>query len=677
MSHDKLATDIPVVNNRTESENGVSAMAEQVHMMIRAQAGDFIGKEFEDGTALNKLNFDKVIQSVHPHLWSWIWVVLYGEGAQIPTAMPLETQRQTKCLRAIHVLSSLLHAAKPQCVFPLQLVLADVVETYSHSTTLLATLSRFGITAGRDTYDRYKMTIIKQRQERGIQNELMLNSLCCASIDNIDKDMKWKRMYCNDAKRGFHGTSVQHINPQPKAAMHTEQPEVEPSKVLPFTCFESNDSIQEPPCKRARIRTQRETPRTNRLQNDVFIDSSVTPEVTVQQQESETVTAMAQAHTTAQCTVTTQVMCHNSENLPTPDTSIQDGVQDWYDPHQLSLSNFVITDNDEKCIKEVKSEAFAHLSETDGTDSLKDFVQEQGGEQPEAANVVYLGILDKPADNRETIKSILNDLYGTYGIGTRQQHLLVVGDGKTYDILLKLRQEYGKTLSWLVPFPGDWHMLKAIQPIIMKVYWDAGLNSMAKAMSIKGEALSAVERCSTFRKTHDFLLWAHEAIGRSMLEAYKTQHPSTNVTSPTMERLEEFSNTSTDEVWKLWANFYFRDMFAYVALWSAIRGGNWQRRVAAIKMAAPLFHALDRTTYLRLVPQHLAHIQCIPPSIRQHLENGSFSISLNGSYFNSVAIDEAHEMKINRDMKMSMVHPEEASIDRLTYYLPHRAELLR
>ena len=84
MSHDKLATDIPVVNNRTESENGVSAMAEQVHMMIRAQAGDFIGKEFEDGTALNKLNFDKVIQSVHPHLWSWIWVVLYGEGTQIP-----------------------------------------------------------------------------------------------------------------------------------------------------------------------------------------------------------------------------------------------------------------------------------------------------------------------------------------------------------------------------------------------------------------------------------------------------------------------------------------------------------------------------------------------------------------------------------------------------------------
>ena len=35
------------------------------------------------------------------------------------------------------------------------------------------------------------------------------------SLSNIDKDVPWKRMYCQDASRGLHGTSVQHVNPLP------------------------------------------------------------------------------------------------------------------------------------------------------------------------------------------------------------------------------------------------------------------------------------------------------------------------------------------------------------------------------------------------------------------------------------------------------------------------------
>eukprot|EP00117_Sycon_ciliatum_P010108 scpid69237/ scgid5182/ len=92
-----------------------------------------------------------------------------------------------------------------------------------------------------------------------------------------------------------------------------------------------------------------------------------------------------------------------------------------------------------------------------------------------------------------------------------QDHLVVVGDGKTYDHLLSLIREYRDELSWLVPFPGDWHLLKAMHPVIMKIYWDAGLKSMASAMGYRGDLLSVLEKASNFRKYHEFLLLAHEA----------------------------------------------------------------------------------------------------------------------------------------------------------------------
>jgi hypothetical protein len=37
--------------------------------------------------------------------------------------------------------------------------------------------------------------------------------------------------------------------------------------------------------------------------------------------------------------------------------------------------------------------------------------------------------------------------------------LVVVGDRKSYDHLIKLKSEYGGSLSWVLPYHGDWHIL--------------------------------------------------------------------------------------------------------------------------------------------------------------------------------------------------------------------------
>ena len=58
--------------------------------------------------------------------------------------------------------------------------------------------------------------------------------------------------------------------------------------------------------------------------------------------------------------------------------------------------------------------------------------------------------------------------------------LLVVGDVKIYTLLHKLRKENGSQLQWLLPMPGDWHILYNYQKVLLKVYSDAGLVQLAK-----------------------------------------------------------------------------------------------------------------------------------------------------------------------------------------------------
>ena len=53
---------------------------------------------------------------------------------------------------------------------------------------------------------------------------------------------------------------------------------------------------------------------------------------------------------------------------------------------------------------------------------------------------------------------------------------------------------------------------------------------------------------------------------------------------------------------------------------------------------------------------------------------GGFVVSLSGRPRHSVALDEAHEMKINKECKTSIVRPSRDYISRVASYLPFRAK---
>jgi hypothetical protein len=119
--------------------------------------------------------------------------------------------------------------------------------------------------------------------------------------------------------------------------------------------------------------------------------------------------------------------------------------------------------------------------------------------------------------SKETVLNTLNILGDKFKIGKKLHYLVVVGDGKSYDHLIKLKNEYGNSLNWVLPYPGDWHILKNILPIFVKIYFDAGLKELALKFH-RGATVKVLTDCTKFQITNRFFIHVWEALFRYQIQ---------------------------------------------------------------------------------------------------------------------------------------------------------------
>ncbi len=257
-------------------------------------------------------------------------------------------------------------------------------------------------------------------------------------------------------------------------------------------------------------------------------------------------------------------------------------------------------------------------------------------------------------------------------------------------------------LKQLLIFPGDWHTLKTYQNVIMKAYFTAGLQEIAKASGYNGMTLQSLQTCGNFKRTHVFILKVWEALYRVQLEAFIQEHnkqseidniyqqikasiASNNDPHDLLERVKSSTigmatnfymfiqkKGETDSTWKFWGDFVFSNCFAYVSLFLAIRSSNWNLRIASLKEMTPLFAAFDRGVYERIIPHHLADILVYPPEILANLTSGCFTVHITGEAWRAVALDEAHETCINKDLKDAITYPTEAYLQKTSLFMNYR-----
>ena len=266
---------------------------------------------------------------------------------------------------------------------------------------------------------------------------------------------------------------------------------------------------------------------------------------------------------------------------------------------------------------------------------------------------------------------------------------------------------FSNQLSWVLPFIGDWHLMKNYQEILMRVYYDAGLKHLAIAAGFRAETLTHLQKCSNFQHAHHFLIEAWEAMLQHLFRLFVQSLPTSesailqplNSLVSTLDNMDSFKHElterqgelqalqakflsfvsnkkSSNENWQFWSEFIFTDCLAYMALHHAIRSTNWELRVGSIKLMTPLFFALERPTYGKLLPQHLADCLTFPSTVLSHLKSGGFTVSITGRPWHSVAIDEAHEMLVNKDLKQAIVRPSREYLTRMATFFPYRSQAM-
>lgn len=67
-------------------------------------------------------------------------------------------------------------------------------------------------------------------------------------------------------------------------------------------------------------------------------------------------------------------------------------------------------------------------------------------------------------------------------------------------------------MEWMLPLPGDWHILYNYQKVMLKIYGDGGVLQLAKVSGHRGETLTCLAQASHFKRTHHFILQSFEAI---------------------------------------------------------------------------------------------------------------------------------------------------------------------
>jgi hypothetical protein len=85
----------------------------------------------------------------------------------------------------------------------------------------------------------------------------------------------------------------------------------------------------------------------------------------------------------------------------------------------------------------------------------------------EKSKFYSIEVLDETADSKATVLKTLDILHKKFQIGIKLHYQVVVGDRKSYDHLIKLKSEYGGSLSWVLPYPGDGVKFVTIYPEII------------------------------------------------------------------------------------------------------------------------------------------------------------------------------------------------------------------
>ena len=130
---------------------------------------------------------------------------------------------------------------------------------------------------------------------------------------------------------------------------------------------------------------------------------------------------------------------------------------------------------------------------------LKDFKSlyaENKCKETTQSNMYYMELLDEHPDSVDTTRHVAELLLQNYSSAYQDGYVLLVGDGKTYEHLMKVKCLYGQELKKNYSY---FLRIGILSQVLMKIYYSAGLKELAIASGFRGETLTSLSKCSISR----------------------------------------------------------------------------------------------------------------------------------------------------------------------------------
>ena len=693
LSHALGATKSGNSKSAPTSSPPLKQVASYLNEKIHVLACNTTSKYDEAPVASCVFNLEEFVSSVPPDLWEMLNELTLSKRDRHGRKQSEAHAHERKVRVAYLVCVVMFCASSGYCSVPLHTLLTDYIEATGGSSELISVLNKLGAVASSETLDRHIMRVSVQRKMEGLLKELDSSRFTVATTDNIDFLQSHASVYSGSQHRSWHGTSVQIVQPQQRLKNVLVEPDV---SILSVSSPSRSPGMDELVDRR-------------RLRSSPINSPS-------QQTRSLAYKRMKRARTITEAVSIGEVSrsaLMNAEPLKTPSMRESTIISN------LQYVDFLSSSEEQAAMNVLNVQIFNYivhklaLKPDNMLCSFKDHMcaMKSSSIHAEPTTVVYLSVLDIHADTVEAMSEVAAMLYKEYIVTTGAAHLVVAGDAKTYLRLKELKQEYGDELKWLLPFIGDWHVLFNYQKVLMKVYFEVGLKDLARAAGFRAETLTSLGNASNFKRTHAFLMQVWEALYRHMFNLYvshdrclpedllsgvKARLISCNdrcaenctlddyvhVTARTESECSELYScfvsflmdlADKDDTCKFWINFLLHDCQAYVGLYIAIRGGMWALRMASLKEMCPVFTAFDRLNYMKILPQHFAEVSSLPDVVKDCFSKGGFVCNIRGTEMHAVALDEAHEMLVNKDIKTYVVRPSKEYLNKIMYYYPVRS----
>lgn len=660
---------------------------EKMHKCIK----NLVQQDTVSPHSIEDIDIDNFINDLDKDIWTAVCVLTQPISKQDDTAVHK--------IRRFFCVCILMFTTNRHCSFPLHTFLTDAIETYGGSPKLVKLLNWLGVCVSSDTHKCYVLYRVQLRINQAPLSGYPQHALTLVSLDNVDYVFKFARIFCGLQQSSWHGTTVQFVQPQPSSLIQQidQVTENEASAEM------HHDMVAATPGTQHMVNSQLATKRCHSTLTPASSPSQRSP-LSKKKRRMRTGMEGVDTNTGTNSSVTSRSLPQNN--------SYQLQLQN----HTLNLDDFRVSDKERKVLMDFKTLLTHYMlqkvANNDHDQTILDLKAYltlfHNIPTQECSNIIYHKVIDQHCDDKATILGIVSELHEEFIASDKMKWLLVEGDQATYNRLQIIKKEYGSDLSWLIAFPGDWHFLKNFQEVLMKVYFDAGLSDLAKASGYQTNTVA-----SNFKRNHFFLLEAWESLYNHFLSLFLSekaptdflefvtgwvrsfptsqnqQDASRNLQQLISEVVEKYKNFTEDfflfmedqsqlnKTWKFWKQFLLEDCLAYVSLYLAMRSGSWDLQMSALKNMAALFTAFDRPNYSKLISQHITDTLIMPEEILSLLSKGGFVVSIHGRPCQSVGVDEAHEMCINRECKEYITRPSAEYINHIASFLPIRAKAMR